>query len=266
MPAASAAAPGTWGAGQYPYADGRVCRSGSLTSPLAAWAVSGGHRAYLTRAVRSDGRFDSAAPPIPAAGTPAAAFDVGPGAEFATEQDIAAVAYLLSAGGDAATLAGAVLAQTDASGLPSCTDTAAVYSRLAAARQAAGPYRVTVSAAPGKVQPDKPTGVTATVRTAAGLPVKGTRVAFTAPGTAFATPTAVTDANGVARDAVTVKGGGTPSVVVTATASVSTGLKEATISARPSATNPPGLAGPAVYAATTTPYRGRGPGPGDPTT
>lgn len=256
-PATSAAAPGTWGAGRYPYADGKVCRGGTGTSPLAAWTVSGGHRAYLTRAVTSDGRLDSAAPPIPSAGTPAPAFDVAVGAEFGTEQDIAAVAYLLSAGGDAVTLATAVLALTDGSELPACADTAAAFARLAAARQAAGPYQVTVSAPAGKVRPGIAVDVTATVKTAAGVPVRGTRVAFTGPGARFASPSAVTDANGVARDAVTVSRGSAATITVTAIAAVSTGLKEATIQAAPSATNPTGVAVPAVYAAPPVDYSGQ---------
>jgi len=110
FPASASAAGGTWGAGQYPYADGRVCRSGLQTSPLAAWVVDGGHRGYLTRSLTSDGRVDSGAPPIATAGTPQPAVPVTAGAEFPSDHDVAAVAYLLDRGGDAAALAAAVLA------------------------------------------------------------------------------------------------------------------------------------------------------------
>src|SRR3954454_17365359 len=127
---APAASPGTWGAGHYPYVDGTVCHSGPTTSPLAAWAVSGGHRAYLTRAVNSNGRFDSAAPPVPSAGTPAAPIDVGPGPEFASQHDVAAIAYLLDHGGAAATTAAALLAPTDPGGLAHRADRGAGHTPL----------------------------------------------------------------------------------------------------------------------------------------
>jgi hypothetical protein len=253
---AAAAAPGTWGAGHYAYAAGRVCHPGPQTAPLAAWPVSGGHVGYLTREVVSDGHVDSAAPPVAAAGTAQPAAPVGPGAEFAGEQDIAAVAYLLDAGGDAATLATAVLAQTDPGGLPPCADRAAAAEQLDRARRLAGPYEVTVTPPAGKLRPGAATTVTATVRTTAGAPVPDAKVAFTSDDAAFAAATVRTDDRGDARARVRVRAGAPPTVTVTATVKVATGLLEATVVAKPSPTLPSGASVPAVYPAPATAYSG----------
>jgi hypothetical protein len=254
---AATAAPGTWGAGQYAYADGTVCGSADTTAPLAAWTVSGGYRAYLTQEVTSTGPFDSAAPPVPSAGRPNPAIDVTPGIGFAGEADIAAVAYLLSeAHQSASATAAAVLAQTDPGDLPTCADRAAAAAALANARSHAGPYEVTVTAGPEKARPGHPVPVQAVVRTAAGQPVPGARVAFSAERADVQTSTAVTDDTGTAHAQVSVHSGAGPAVTVTAATAVATGLRAATITATPSATNPTGNSVPAVYPAAPTRFAG----------
>ncbi len=255
--AASRAAGGSWGAGQYRYADGRVCDSGGRTSPLAAWTVAGAHRAYLTQAVTSDGRIDSAAPPIPSAGTPQPATTVSAGGAFTADQDVAAIAYLLARSGDAAQLAADVLAQTDPSGLPSCADPNAAFSALARARQLAGPYQVTVKAPPGKVRPGSAATVTATVTSQAGQPVPGAKVTFSPDDASPGSASTVTDATGTAQAPLTIRGGAPASVVVTASAAVATGLLEATIIASPTTTDPTAASVSAVYPAPPTAYSGQ---------
>ena len=251
------AAGGTWGAGHYRFADGRVCTDAGGTSPLAAWTVDGGHRAYLTQAVTSDGRLDSAAPPVPAAGTPQPANPVTAGGSFAGDSDVAAVAYLLGHGGDAAQLAADVLAQTDPSQLPSCADANTAFSDLARARRLAGPYTVSVTAPSGTLRPNAAGAVTATVRTQAGVPVPDARVTFTSADATPATTSAVTDPTGTARAQVTIRSGAPPSVAITATTSVVTGLLEATVIASPSTTNPTGASVAAVYPAPPTDFSGQ---------
>jgi hypothetical protein len=255
-PAASAAG-GTWGAGSYRFADGIVCRSGATTSPLAAWTVTGGHRAYLTRSVVSNGRLDSAAPPVPSAGTPLPPTPVSPGPEFAVAGDIAAVAYLVSHGGDAAAnVAAAVLSQTDPNPAPSCADTGTAAALLAQARRLAGPYQVRVAGPSTPVRPGARVTVTATVRTSAGEPVPGAQVSFGAGGASVSQDSVTTDANGVASDEVVPTTTSASSVDVTATTAVPVGLYEATISATPSFTNPTGASVPAVYAAPPSRFSG----------
>ncbi len=253
---AATAAAGTWGAGHYPYADGRVCVSGPSTQPLAAWSVSGGHRAYLTQGLSSTGRLDSGAPPIPSAGTANAASDVLAGGEFGTDQDVATFAYLVAHGGDAAAVAAAVLAQTDPGDEPSCADAAAANALIADARRHAGPYQLSVDVGPGKARVGQPITVSATVQNPSGAPVPDVRVTFAGPDGGGSAPAAVTDAQGVAHATVTIGSAVAGTATVTATASVSVRLEEATITAQRSATNPTGSSVPAVYAAPATPYSG----------
>jgi len=251
---AAAAAGGTWGAGHYRYADGRVCAEGGRTSPLAAWTVDGGHRAYLTQAVTSDGHTDSAVPPIPGAGTAQPAAPVTAGGQFAADADVAAVAYLLAGGGDAAQLAADVLAQTDPSALPSCADPNASFSALSRARQLAGPYQVAVTAPSGKLQPGAAGPVSATVHAQSGAPVPNARVTFSSPDATPESVSAVTDATGTAQAQLRIRAGAPAAVNLTATTSVVTGLLEATVIATPSVTNPTGASVSAVYPAPPSPY------------
>jgi hypothetical protein len=255
--AATAAAPGTWGAGHYRYADGTVCRDGDTTAPLASWPLAGGSTGYLTREVTSTGTIDSAAPPVPAAGPPAAPVEVAPGDGFAAEADIAAVAYLLSEGHrPAGETAAAVLTQTDPGGLPACADRAAALAALADARRRAGPYDVRVVAGPGRARPGHPVPVAAIVRTAAGTPVAGAPVTFTAGSADVQPATAVTDRTGRAHATVAVSSAAEPTVTVTAATEVATGLQQATVTATRSATNPTGDSVPAVYAAPPSRFEG----------
>src|SRR4051794_33174193 len=256
-PTPALGAAGTWGAGRYAYADGVVCRNGQQTSPLAAWSVAGGHRAYLTRSVSSDGRVDSAVPPVPAGGKAQPTVTVSPGAESPSDSDIAAVAYLLDHGGDAAALAAAVLTETDAGAVPPCGPTGAASTALDEARRLAGPYQVTVSAPSGQVHPGTAGAVSATVRNANGDPVAGAQVTFRGSDMALNPARAVTDASGTARTQAIVRHGAPAAVVLTASTSVTTGLLEAAVTATPSVTNPTGASVPAVYPAPATSFSGQ---------
>jgi hypothetical protein len=253
---AASAASGTWGAGHYHYADGRVCHNGPSSEPLAAWTVSGGHRAYLTRTVSSTGAVDSAAPPVPSAGRPEPAVAVSPGSEFADAEDIAATAYLLSHGGDPATIAAAVLAQTDPGRVPSCVSPGAASAELASARAHSGPYEIHVTVPTGKVRIGQAVTVTVTVTRATGQPAPDVSVTVSVPGANDAH--AVTDAGGTARIPVTVTSATADTLPVTATAAASVGLREAGITARRSETNPSGASVPAVFAAPPTSFSGQG--------
>jgi hypothetical protein len=260
LPAAApaAASPGTWGAGHYRYVDGSVCGSRQASTPVAAWPVDGGHSAYLTHEVVSNGVVDSAAPPVAAAGLVLPTTDVGPGSDFATSSDIAAVAYLISTSADAAQTAAAVLADTDPGGLPDCVDRSAAFELLATARDRAGPYQVSVSGPPGTLRSGGSGTVTASVTALTGTPVPGVHVTFHATGVSFAHATVTTDASGTARTTVDVPSGpGADQMAVTASVAVPVGLREVAVQADVSSTNPTGSSVPAVYVAPPTTYTGQ---------
>ncbi|MBV9594214.1 MAG: hypothetical protein JO147_10545, partial [Actinobacteria bacterium] len=174
----------TWGSQNWPYISGEICSlPGGGTAPLAAWDTgSGGSPAYLTSAITS---ANGAAPPLASVGAQTRG-PVGPGtAGLSSASQIAAVAYLLSTWGSStdparvAETAEAVMAATGDASLRSCLGTAPSSSATAdamwnQAQNLAGPYHVTIA-------PSGSASVTATVTSAAGMPVPGLTVNFSAP-------------------------------------------------------------------------------------
>lgn len=242
---AVASTPGTWGAGGYRYVDGAVCsQPHGITSPLAVWDVGAGRRAYLVAPVTSDGTTDSAVPPLPSQGAQTVS-TVVPGMDgFGSDVDIATYAALLSGGGDAATLATAVLAKAGTTP-PTCGGSP--DHLVAAAKANAGPYSIDLSAAPAPAMAGAKVTVTATVHGGTGAPAKGVKIAF--KGDVTPKPaTDVTDADGHASTTF-VAPEGSHGVAISATVSEPIGLRQVTVASSPSATNPTGASVAAIFPA-----------------
>jgi hypothetical protein len=258
----AAAAGGTWGAGAYPYLAGQICTTsdGATTSssPLVSWDLGTGvGPGFVTSQLTSDGTVDSAAPPLASVGSQTVS-DVTPGTSgFTSASDIAAYAALVSqfgSGGSAqvAEVADAVIRK--ASGVsPGCADTGAESALLAQAQQLAGPYSLTFAARPARVLPGTAATVEITLRSAAGRPVPGATVGFSATGVQLAASSATTDGNGVAAVQVTAPATGVtsqPPLSVTAHAALPTGLQLVNATTAPSATDPTGSVAGAIVTAT----------------
>lgn len=261
--APAAAAPGTWGAGQYPYLDGAVCTtassSGQVTSPLVAWDLGNGRSpGFTTSALTSDGTTDSAAPPLPTVGAQSVA-DVAPGIDgFTSDADIATYAALLSrfgsAGGDTtAQVADAVIRKASGTA-PGCVDTSQETALLQQAQQLAGPYTLKFDHPPAKLRPATPQPLSAVLTSAAGRPVPGVSVSFTGQSVTFASSQATTDANGVATvRAAAATGTSAAALTVQAQAALPTGLQVVNAEGAASSTDPTGAVAAAIVPAPPQP-------------
>jgi hypothetical protein len=254
------AAGGTWGAGAYPYVAGKVCTTtdtsgNAVTSPLAAWDLSGGSLAtpagtsalgYLTMALTSDGTTDSGAPPLASVGSQGS-FAVAPGFDgFYSDTEIATFARLLSTpassldNATAARIAQAVLSRTALPGAvtPNCSgDYQALLNNAASL---AGPYKLTLTPPSTPADPGSNATVIASVLAASGRAVPGMVVTYVGPD--GASKSAVTDSSGHAQLFVTVTPG-TPAATVSMSASVNApiGLTHVSVTATPTPANPTGV-------------------------
>jgi hypothetical protein len=262
-PAAAAAAPGSWGAGQYPYLDGIVCTTeggtGQLSSPLVAWDLGGGRSpGFTTSALTSDGTTDSAAPPLASVGAQSVA-DIAPGVDgFTSDADIATYAALLSRFGDAggdttAQVADAIVRKASGTS-PGCVDTSQEAAVLQQAQQLAGPYTLAFDHPPAKLRPATPQPIAVVLTSAAGQPVPGATVQFTGQSVTFASAQATTDANGVATVRAAAADGTTSGVLtVQAQAALPTGLQQVNAQGAVSSTDPTGAVAAALVTAPPQP-------------
>jgi hypothetical protein len=246
--ASPASAAGTWGAGNYGYLDGLVCTSGPTTSPLADWDFGGGHiPAFLTRAVTSTSGVDSAALPFSSRITQSVA-PVATGEFGLTAADIATFAYLFAhavgAGAtNAAEVAQLVLERTDPGAGPTgcLSESSAETTLLNHAAAMAGPYRLTLHAAPSA--PGQQRTVSATVLSQAGNPVPGVTVTFSGAGSA----SAVTNTSGIAAASISTPVGSTASTVAEdASVALPVSLVMISGTTSPTATSPSGFVAPAI--------------------
>jgi len=253
-PAAPArAAGGVWGAGGYSYVDGIVCIETGQTSPLASWDFGTGAPAFLTAPVRSDGQQDSAALPFAAIGRQTTT-PVAPGrAGFTSAGDIATYSALLTRFGNSGTaqtarIAAAVMTKAGVADPPACAP-GGIDALLAQAARLAGPYTLTIAPQVTPAELGQPDPIRVTVHSASGQPVPDLTVSVAGPDKAGA-HSAVSDAFGQVLLPIAVPAD-TTAAQVTLVASVSApiGLTEVTVAATPTATNPTGVAVPAIYPA-----------------
>ena len=225
----TSASAGTWGAGNWTYETGTVCNySPATTAPLASWDVGANGPGFLTTAITSS---NGDAPPLASVGSQIRTA-VAPGTlGFTDSADVAAAVYLINEWGSSPSaarvseVAQLVMAAAGDSTSASClgqngTSSAEADSMWSAAQRYAGPYHLAV--APGTT----PMSVRAVVTSAAGAPVSGLSVVFTAPGSTLAVAIATTGADGSAVTSVT--GGPVPSQIV-ATLTASVGLEAVTV-------------------------------------
>jgi hypothetical protein len=262
---AARAAGGTWGDGGYPYVAGKVCTttdaSGTtVTSPLAAWDLSGGGLAeavpgtsllgYLAAAPTSNGTSDLAAPPLAAVGSQIGS-RVGAGLYgFTSDREIAVYARLISTpapdDATAARIAQAVLTKTQGGGLtqvPTCGGSTSAL--LSSAASLAGPYTLTLAQPSAPIDPGSSGDVVATVLSSAGRPVPNVAVTYASAG--GVAQTATTAANGTASLTVVVPTGTiASSVPLSASISLPIGLTQVTAVAVATSTNPSGATMPAL--------------------
>lgn len=262
-PTAADAAPGSWGAGQYPYLDGVVCTTDSggtpLTSPLVAWDLGNGRSpGFTTSALTSDGTTDSAAPPLTSVGAQSVA-DVTPGIDgFTSDADIATYAALISrfgpAGGDTTAQVADAIVRKASGTPPGCVDTSQEAAVLQQAQQLAGPYTLRFDHPPAKLRPATPQPIAVVLTSAAGQPMPGVTVQFTGQSVTFASPQATTDANGVATvQAAAAKGTTSAVLTLQAQAALPTGLQLVNAQGAASSTDPTGAVAAALVTAPPQP-------------
>lgn len=265
--AAPATAPGTatsgtWGAGRYPYLDGKICTStrgdSQVTTPLTSWDFGGGRApGFVTAALTSDGTVDSAAPPLPTVG-PQRIAPLTPGSSgFASDAEIATYAALISrfGSGDAdrtAQVADAVIRKASGAA-PGCVDTTAEAGLLQRAAQLAGPYTLTFGNEPHSLLPGTAAPVSVTLTSATGHPVPGATVTFTSRTMQLGAVSATTDASGVATvQARAPEGSRIRRLAIAAHAALPIDLVEINAQGTPTATDPSGSVATAIAAAPPT--------------
>lgn len=251
-PPSAQAAPGTFGAARAQYLDGSVCVApGGASTPLASWdLVAGAGPAFLAGPLTSDGAADSAVVPSAANGAQTLS-DVVPGTfGFASDEEIAIYAAMVSAlsASDPVGVAQAVLARAGSPAPSSCADPSAPAALVERARSISGPYTVSVSAQPGPGS--RELSASATVLSASGAPAPGVKVVLSVEGGSAAE--AATDAEGTASARITAGPG--DSARVTAQASVPLGLRLVSAVAPRTAANPSGSSVPALIASEPVPY------------
>lgn len=250
--APAAAAPGVWGAGQYPYLDGVVCaQAGGRSAPLASWDFGTETPAFLTQVVTSTGIQDSAVLPFPSSGAQETS-PVTPGQDgFTSAADIATYANLILKYGATSTAQVAdVAAALQVKGAGVAADCAKDPAPLiTAAAAGAGPYSVTL-ATPAPTVLGKANTLVATVRGGTGKPVPGLTVSFASPDTPVSAASVVTAADGTAKTQFTVPAGlSTSKFSFSASVSAVIGLDQVTVTASPTFSNPTGTSATAVYLA-----------------
>ena len=259
---APSSAPGTWGAGGYPYLDGKICISTpngtDVTTPLTSWNLGAGRGpGFLTTALTSNGRVDSAAPPLPSVGTQqispvtAGTNGFGSAAEVAT---YAALVALFGRGGAAQTarVADAVIRKVSGTA-PGCVDTAAEAALLQQAAQLAGPYSLTFADQPHGLRPGATTPVSVKLTSATGHPVPEASVTFASRGAQLSATTATTNAAGSAVVQARVPPGThATDVAIAVHAALPTGLDEINAEGSPTPTDPSGSVATAIVAAPPT--------------
>lgn len=257
-PTAGNPAAASWGAGGYRFLAGRACASGSgaqqVTTPLAAWNLGAGRApAFLVGSVISSGGVDSAVPPLPDLGAQTVS-PVAPKQDgFRSASDIADYASLLTrygSGGnsEAAQVARAVIEKVTGSAT-ACASVPDPAPLLAEADRTAGPYTLAFDHQPGDAVMGQAGRVTVTVTGASGAPVPDVPVHFAAPGGVLFATVATTDSHGHASVGFQIAPGTTAaSVPVTAQATVSVGLEQVQVQAKPTATDPTGASVAAIVA------------------
>lgn len=264
---AAVAAGGTWGAGAYPFLNGKVCTTDQngapVTAPLTSWDLGSGRApGFLTSTVTSNGTTDSAAPPLPSVGTQTVSSVTAGVGGFASDADIATYAALLSRFGSTAAertaeVADAVIRKAGGAS-PGCADTAAESALLQQAQRLAGPYTLTFADQPTQLLPGTSSTVRVALTSAAGAPVPGVSVAFSANSLDLSAVSATTDGSGIATVQVTAPQGlSTRRLSITARAALPIGLQQVNAQTVPSSTDPTGAVASALVAAPSTPIAAR---------